>query len=331
MRALFARTLAGAVVVLAAGCTVDDSVLDRALYPCEIDSDCGEGYGCAYAGNVGTSFCTPRPTPCDETSCDGVCTAEGLCVRGCTINADGSATPCPIEGTQCIRFNLMSDQGGCYPINACSLNEQCSTDGSQFCLSSLFVGEGMGSSSRLYCLPQGTSCPAGYMGWPKETPDEMFCFQACGVEDLRCPPATSCFFGYCFPGFYGLACNDDTNCLTGECLPGDAGGVCSERCSSLEALGLTCANLVTDFSRDFLTFVCDPAADVCLARYLEGFPCNSRFVCNEGLECVTFFDAGATQLCRRPCTDAAQCPSNMCHLDPDNPAVGYCLPPVEIR
>ena len=236
--------LACVVAIGAAACTAS-STADKRILPASTTTDCGPGYACTTGSVlVGYDFCAPAPDPCNETTCDGGCTADGTCLRGCDLYADGTAGPCPIEGTTCIRSSSPT-RGVCYPVKSCNRSTDCPAG--EMCLSQAVPDEMGDLPPNLYCVPNPSAtmtCPPGYVYVPFLVEGGL-CAPACSA-DLECPPTFGCLtiarvFGLtadpCFPGVIGTSCTDDTNCIFGQCLAFNGSGakVCTLRCSEVEA------------------------------------------------------------------------------------------------
>lgn len=308
-----------ALWLASAACTPDDAILDDILYRCTTTPDCGPGYGCTTGSAVvGFDFCAPAPSPCDATTCDGRCTQDGTCLRGCDLNPDGTASACPVAGTECVRYASIT-RGVCYPVESCDNNADCAP---AVCLSELLTdGAGM-HPTNLYCLPapRAMTCPDGYV-FVEFLGADGYCVPACS-RDGECPPAFGCLtvarvFGLpvdpCFPGIIGTACTDDTNCLYGRCLAYNGSGakVCTTSCSEIERTpGVDCSSLNSgDFLGDYRAWTCDRARDVCAPGWAPGFPCNEVYPCEPGLECrnVDFGSGMSADVCTTACTRDDDC------------------------
>lgn len=310
------------LVALCSACSPDDAILDDVLYRCRTTPDCGPGYACTTGtAVVGFDFCAPAPSPCDASTCDGRCTQDGTCLRGCDLHADGTTSTCPVEGTECVRY-ASDTRGVCFPVKSCDQTSDCA---SGVCLTEL-LSDGMGRHpSNLYCLPTPNpaapdmECPAGYV-FIAFLGDGGYCVPACSA-DGECPPSFGCFsvarvFNFpvdpCFPGIIGTACTDDTNCLYGECLQFNDSGAkaCTTRCSDIERTpGADCSSLDSaDFLRQYRTWTCNRARDVCAPAYAPGFPCNAAYPCEAGLECRPIdFGMGPRDVCTTTCTRDTDC------------------------
>jgi hypothetical protein len=335
--------LALALVTLAAACTVDDSSLDTALFECASDGSCGAGWGCVRATPYAVDFCAPR---CTATTCDGICTNDGLCLRGCQIYADGTTSTCPGTDFDCIRTSVESDSGVCYPVTVCASDADCSSG--EACLSDEF------HIDRLYCVPSaapGTTCAAGsvsasdfLVGIPP------YCFPTCATADRICPPGFGCLHQTtlaadppapppCIPGIPGISCDDDSNCLFGSCLDtGAPGRVCTITCNEASrrygAAGCDGLSQGNGFDRIF-RMECDPAAGggtdggLCSVRYALGWPsctdATGAYPCTSdppGTSCmpVDTRDGATVDVCTRACTAAEP---TVC--DPRATGRNYCL------
>ena len=337
-----------ALLVLVGGCRVDDTFLDQDLFPCDVDHDCGEGWGCVEATPYATDFCAPH---CDEVSCDGVCTADddgSLCLRACRIYEDGSTSRCAGQGFECIRTSAERDEGICYPVVSCDSSADCPQG--EICLAD-FVGFAPGAATdNYYCVPRdtGTGCP------PRSQPIDVgdgdpLCLATCDPPDSRCPPGFGCLEQaaivsddevVCFPGLHGVPCNDDTNCLLGRCLDTGAGKQCSLSCDAAALLAGGCGGLLSLATVvDALGFECDPTANggrdggLCVTRSSIGFICTTpesdAYVCEAGLDCRAFPTAeGEVRVCTRNCEVDQQCltPGSDGTYCQRSPRGGFCLP-----
>ncbi len=317
------------VAATCSACTPDDAVLETLLYRCRTTPECGPGYACTTGGAVvGFDFCAPAPTPCNESTCDGRCTSDGTCLRGCDLFPTGPAGSCPIEGTTCVRYSNET-RGVCYPVKSCDLTSDCA---SGVCLTELLSDGVGGHPNDLYCLPvpSGMSCQDGFVFLDFLGPDG-YCVPACST-DLECPPTFGCLtiarvFGLtadpCFPGVIGTSCTDDTNCIFGRCLAFNGSGakVCTLRCSEVEATpGSDCSSLeASDFLSAFRSWTCDRALDVCGPTYAPGFPCNAAYPCEAGLECRDLPGGAEANVCTTTCVTDDNCgPRGACYS-------GQCL------
>lgn len=349
------RALFGiAVLALAlAGCQVDRSALSTRLFSCDVSSDCGDGWGCVRASPYATDFCA---TDCDAETCDGICAVQGgarLCLRSCRIQGDGTTSECATEGLSCIRVSTESDDGVCYPVDACNTDADCPED--NLCLGTIAAAAGVSRTDNFYCVPRPKadgSCP------PRSVATDIgvggpLCLATCELSDTRCPPSFGCLTQLglfssgatvpCFPGFYGTPCDDDTNCLLGRCLDtGDSGKQCSISCEEATRLYGGCQNILSTGSiSPFFSLECDPrlrsperapeepADGLCTTHYGIGFPCvpaSDAFPCSDGLSCTHFSSAaGDLDLCTRRCLGDRQC--NQGEDSPRNYCFGgYCFP-----
>ena len=324
----------------ASGCQVDEGFLDDDLFPCDVGRDCGEGWGCVKATPYASDFCAPQ---CDETSCDGVCTqqdGQALCLRGCRIHADGTASDCGGRGFECIRVSAERSDGVCYPVTPCEATLDCGEG--ELCLSELVAVSPGAASARYYCVPQdvGAGCPARSRPIDVGTAEPL-CLATCNPPDTRCPPGFGCLEQaalftdgdvLCFPGIYGVPCDDDTNCLLGRCLDTGAGRQCSVSCDEAARLAGGCAALPNLAGAvGALAFECDPAANdgvdggLCVTRSGLGFICTTpqsdAYTCEDGLDCHVFpTGGGEVRICTRECANDHQC-----NQAPGGTTEAYCL------
>lgn len=336
----------GVLALSLAACSVDDATLRSRLYPCATSSDCGPGWGCVKASPYAPDFCAPS---CD-TPCDGICAsdptiASGLCLRGCTINADGSTSACQGPQFSCIRINVQSSRGVCYPVSVCDVapgSRQGSCAAGQDCLSLTDHVSTMGFvADDLYCVPAAPrtatdpACPSGSILFPpdnlrRDPMGPQTCSPTCSVTDKRCPPAFGCFtqapsiFGvppFCIYGIYGIACDNDSNCFAGTCMSVPMqGNICTVTCEDAEMLapGRGCPGLLDFFGgagSSFYTMACDVASDRCAVQYSlayipcsAGYPCTGELRAGEPLDCRTFGSGtSAFSLCSTTCTVDTDC------------------------
>src|SRR5262245_58329850 len=112
-------------MVLAA-CSVDTEGYKNRLYTCDVTSldtaACGAGYGCyGAARQLGApDFCAPTCDSGTPAPSGQVCTESSLLDR-CDPTAGGG---CP-AGMNCIRTDLISNEGVCLPISPCTKNADC--------------------------------------------------------------------------------------------------------------------------------------------------------------------------------------------------------------
>jgi len=309
-----------AVVGIAAlsACTVDTAVLATGFFVCHGDNDCGDGFGCLRAQPYGPDFCAPICDPEDTSSCDGICTRvvdstryEGLCLHGCGISNDGTASGCPAPELSCVRTGSGSD-GVCHSARGCSSSADCAAG--DLCLTEpaatirQFLDLDI-EADHFYCLPGSEpptaatptgTCPDGT--WPAHFPvgfdpvtreriEKLGCVAGCSAVNPRCPPAFGCLVTrpivtgvgqtYCVPGFYGVPCTDDSNCLFGRCLETGYGlRYCTETCNDAARLG-SCERLVEPrVVGGTMRLVCDPSQNggaeggVCVPEFGIGGACS---------------------------------------------------------
>lgn len=342
MRAASSWIVAPILLSVVSACVVDDGVLDTRLFHCDTDLQCGEGFGCATGAPLTANFCARAPSECGASSCDGVCTQEGLCLQGCVIR-DGQASACDTEGMTCVRGTLTGERGVCYPLATCTTSADC--ESTEICLSEVFQAFARAVPNakldHFYCVPrrQAGRCPEDYV--PLLADPRVECYPRCTPEESLCPPAYGCATFYlddvatpvCVPGFYGTACTDDASCLLGRCVESFGGlKVCTERCSDVERVpGNTCENLSSsDLFGAQRVFQCDRTRDLCVPKYFLGTPCNEAYRCVDGLQCVGFrnMDGTPLQLCTADCAADVDCNGgptgpNFCRLF--DTGGGYCF------
>ncbi|AKF11037.1 hypothetical protein [Sandaracinus amylolyticus] len=336
------------IVVLAlcaAGCSVErpDDLLTR-LWTCEVQEDCLDGWRCADRSVLGEDFCRPACDPADASSCDGYCTRNGECLSRCTLLGDG-ATECP-DGHSCVRTDLLSGEGVCYPVETCSRSDECAQG--TLCFNDVFdlppVLPGVSyASDQLYCVAvpdEMMRCPTGYLVAPAAGDSPATCLPRCDSAGSRCPPGLTCLreLGYlfaqpgasaCYPGSWGVPCDDDAQCLLGRCLAiGEGRRACTYGCGEADRVfeGDGCEAL-EEASRglrlDALEVRCLEAEgrDVCAPLGTTGAPCNDDMRCAEGLECRRFLAGGSiVRFCSRDCASDAEC------NDARAPLTAYCEP-----
>lgn len=335
--------------LLWAGCTVDSGYLDRDLYPCEVDSDCGAGWGCVRGAPYAADFCAPS---CESTPCDGICAIQGdrsLCLRGCRIRDDGTTSDCAGEDFSCVRTSAEMDDGICYPAMACSGSSDCAE--AEVCLSDFVsLGPGNAVGDHLYCVPapdDDLACPARSVPVTFGDLGDL-CLATCDPPDTRCPPGFGCLrqaavFSdeevLCFPGLYGVPCDDDTNCVYGRCLDTGPSKQCTLSCDAAAELAGGCGNVSSLATVvDALAFECDPNAGesgLCATRSSLGFLCTTpesdAYVCADDLECRSFPSGdGEVRLCTSPCSIDQQCnrPGDSANFCLRGFGPGACLPKV---
>ena len=354
MRSSRNALLALALVASVAGCTVDDSSLNTALFPCTNDAACGQGWGCKRATPYASDFCAARCVPGDPASCDGICTADDLCLPACRI--DESTSACPSDGYSCIRTSIDSTTGICYPVTVCDAVTDCAPG--EACLSTDF------ELTKLYCIPtsETSSCGAGSRSLADVIPGASpYCLATCADVDSVCPPGFGCltqlrFFRtdtatppLCFPGVAGVACADDTNCLVGRCLnTGPGGKVCTITCNEASRLygaaGCSAASAGNLFE-EFFSMECDPTADggreggLCSVHYDIGWvgctPPGGAYPCvtsPAGTACVAVNSGGMEiNVCTGACTTSSECnrgtsDRNYCAGITAGMPTGFCVP-----
>lgn len=330
MRALALAFVLGLATI--AGCTVERprDLLER-LWTCESDADCLDGWGCADRSVLGEDFCRPACDPADPRSCDGYCTATGECLARCELLGDG-ASACP-DGHACVRTNLLSSRGVCFPTETCSRSDEC-PQGSR-CFNDVFglpaILPGIEyASDQLYCVavPDETDrCPSGYLVASGQ--GGLTCLPRCDSEGSRCPPALTCLreVGYlfaqpgasaCYPGYWTLPCTDDAQCVVGRCLPiGEGRRACTYGCGEADRVfgspGGGCAALEEagrGLRLDALEVRCEEAegADVCVPLGGHGAPCNDEMRCAAGLDCRAFLSGTSlVRFCSRDCVEDREC------------------------
>lgn len=331
------------VAMIAMACTVErpGDLLTR-LWTCEVAEDCLEGWGCADRSVLGEDFCRPACDPAEPASCAGHCTRTGECLARCTLLGDG-ATPCP-EGHACVRTDLLSGEGVCFPAPTCSRSDECA-QGTR-CFNDVFdlppVLPGVSyASDQLYCVAvpdEAMRCPSGYLLAPGEGDVAPACLPRCDSAGSRCPPGLTCLreLGYlfaqpgasaCYPGTWGLPCDDDAQCLLGRCLPiGEGRKACTYGCREADRVfgGDGCATLgeaARGLRLDALDVRCLEAEgrDVCVPLGTAGATCNDDLRCGDGLECRAFLSGGSVvRFCSRDCAGDAEC------NHPSAPLTAFC-------
>lgn len=341
-----ARIFGLLVIALLGACSVDAPYLDTGLYACEVDGDCGEGWGCVRGAPYVNDFCAPS---CDRMSCDGICTVQGdrrLCLRGCRIREDGTTSDCAGDDFVCIRASAEVDEGICYPTQACSESSQCGD--SHVCLSDFVaLAPGNADGDHLYCVPTPDDagvCPARSV--PVETAGAELCLATCDPPDTRCPPGFGCLLQsavgsddevLCFPGVYGVPCDDDTNCVYGQCTDIGPSKQCSLSCDEAAAIAGGCGNVLSLGTLvDQLAFECDPTlgdGGTCVTRSALGFICTTpesdAYTCADDLICRSFpTEDGEVKLCTSECAIDQQCnrPGESTNFCLRGFGPGACLP-----
>src|SRR5438046_2934088 len=105
------------VVAALTACSVDTDRFQNRLYTCDVTSAdtsaCGAGFGCyGAARQLGApDFCAPSCEP-GSAPAGTVCTDSSLLDK-CSPSASGG---CP-AGMNCIRTDLLGDDGVCLPIS----------------------------------------------------------------------------------------------------------------------------------------------------------------------------------------------------------------------
>lgn len=350
------RALALALAAIAcgalAGCTVDrPSDLTSRLWTCDEDGDCIDGWGCADRSVLGEDFCRPACDRGDPSSCDGICTRSGECLATCTLLGDGTSA-CP-PGHECVRTDLLGDEGVCFPTATCSRSDEC--EGGARCFNDVFalpaiVPGTTYASDHLYCVAvpdEADRCATGYVLVPSlDAAEESLCLPRCDTEGSRCPPDLTCLrdLGFlfaqpgtspCYPGYWALPCDDDAQCMVGRCLEVAPGGVraCTYECGDADrvfgrAAGGGC-RAIEDATRglrlDALTVRCESVAgaDVCVPLGTTGAPCNDDMICAPGLDCRAFRSGESVlRFCSRDCGDDQDC--NYAGA----PITAYCARPI---
>ena len=237
-------------VLLLAACSVDQSAYQNKIYTCDVTSGdsqaCGDGYGCyGAARQLGSpDFCAPT---CEGDGTNSVC-SQGFSLQKCSPNLSG---PCP-QGTNCIRTDLIADEGVCLPIANCTENKDCRDPVRRECFSTEMTRNygGLGTDLKKdheFCFQNGCSrtgeaCEPGTTCLPlvlgAGVPD--VCTPDCDA-DKRCPPNFICstLFSsqnthpYCIPGFLGFRCAASLDCVIGTCeMPGmSPRKVCTTNCN----------------------------------------------------------------------------------------------------
>src|SRR5262249_23298107 len=122
-------------LVLSHGCLDDRARVAASVFTCDpgetsANRDCGKGFVCYTAAqSLGSSICLPRCHPSQPTSCSGVCTSAGECLKRCTVKQSGG---CP-AGLTCVRTTISplesgSNDGVCLPVGAtCVSSPQCTS------------------------------------------------------------------------------------------------------------------------------------------------------------------------------------------------------------
>jgi hypothetical protein len=312
-------------LLLIAACSVDQNAYDNKLYTCDIasadTSACGAGYGCYGAvGQLGApNFCAPT---CTEDGPSTVC-SQGSSLQKCQPSQTGQ---CP-EGMNCIRTDLIEDQGVCLPMATCTENKDCKDPIRRECfsveMSRTYVGRTDFKKDHEFCFQNGCgnsgeACQPGTVCLPNllgpGAPD--VCTPDCDAE-RRCPPNFICstLFSaqdahpYCIPGFLGFRCSSSLDCVLGTCeMPGmGPRTVCTESCNSdADCVGYNNTSFVLP-----ATFVCQNNKCLSPTLTLLDFCQVGAMDCQTGEVCTrSFLDTlpQGTGICVGTCTPGGSCP-----------------------
>jgi hypothetical protein len=296
----------------------------------------------ATALGAASGFCAPA---CDGTTAPGpdrppspasaaddsttMCLTTGASLRRCHPSDDDAqrgTRACP-AGLECMRTDLIADDGLCTTAPLCYGSKTCQTADRPFCGGDL-VGMYFKPDPRLHtdhlpcmkalCHTTGSACPASEMCLPDvvrvaSAPPDL-CMPGC--VNLRCPPNYECWQRLsaagppvCVPALAGVRCADSQDCLVGDCLPiGEPGfDACTVTCASDDDCKL--------FDGPRGAFVCAPALDSGL-RYcvtpeiFTGTLCNDDTQCRPSEKCVfSSVNQGPTDIgyCLVPCAPDGTC------------------------
>lgn len=322
---------------MAPGCQVSTDVLYERTFFCDgaaVTDSCGstrqgQSMTCYKARQVGArDFCTER---CAEGRPDAEgngwrCVDTKAKLRTCRPS-DGAGS-CAQPDTECLRTNVLGDEGVCMTMNTCSEDAQCRDPGRPSCMGPLIrnwyggaAGVHADHSSCLQtgcrarnsaCSP-GESCLPNVLG-PESSPLDI-CVPNCD-ENLNCPPNYFCYRkvsgaavpAVCIPGILGFRCLSSMDCLVGECKDtGDGYKLCVTECAS----DADCAR----FGSTRGPFMCAPNAGgrkFCQnPRAFVGSNCRSDNDCRSHESCVArspYYDAPMTLgECRPRCGPELPC------------------------
>jgi hypothetical protein len=253
-RALVGALAAGAVLIAGAaaidGCGDDRAHTASLIYYCDptsptADHDCGDNYACYSATqSLGHAFCVPTCAHADATTCDGVCTVAGECLKRCTVPDDPMKDPCQ-PPLSCVRRTVspieaaQGNDGVCLAVNqVCSTDEQCTSSVFNACSGSITAGHDISGSvcADFGCAANGSACepgssclkkvlPAGVQTADVCTPDCVPRRDASMKPVFECPPGFMCLstafpaenLHICAPGSAGWLCADGLDCVAGGC------------------------------------------------------------------------------------------------------------------
>jgi hypothetical protein len=263
MTAHLGRSAAWLGVLVAGSCQVSSDILHEKLYFCDGASPAetcgsnrdGEPMVCYTAQQIGgRDFCTDR---CSEKEPDAErpgwrCADTRSRLRTCKPS-DGERA-CPQPETQCLRTNLLEDEGVCVTMSTCSSNDDCLDQTRPACMAPMIrdfyphapgIKTDHSSCVQTGCVKFRTGCGRGEsclpLALPTSAADMDFCVPNCD-RHLNCPPNYFCLRkvsgasepAVCIPGILGFKCNSSMDCLLGECRESGSFKVCTSRCDSDE-------------------------------------------------------------------------------------------------
>jgi hypothetical protein len=338
------RGLVSGVVILGA-CSVDASKLEDRLYVCDPGTaadQCGtDSTGrpmTCFAGDQlgGGGFCTAT---CDNPTVwshgGDVCLSSHAELAFCQPRSGDARATCPLDGQNCLRTDVLKDEGVCVAAPVCEEDQDCSATFPRYtCLGTLLrtlYGPGAGlTTDHLHCVvegcdAQGSACPEGEVCLPKvvarsSSPPDI-CVPKCDAA-LNCPPNHLCYRkvsgsavpAVCIPGLLGFGCTSDNDCLMGTCVADEGRGVCTIACTDdaecarfSDARGpFVCADLAaTSPNAPEWRFCMNPVS-------LGGTTCTSNANCKPEEVCTgeqpVLSPGEQPHECRLPCTSSAECP-----------------------
>jgi len=255
---------------------------------CTVQDTCNSDGTCADNGFV------PRDTPCGSPAASECDLADSCNGAGtCSANYRLAGTACGDPGTPCVNQDVCNGTGSCLDVGTNAAGTPCADDGNP-CTDDICGADGscqhipnqMPCDDSLFCNGADT-CSAGgctlHTGNPCPGPDgDTNCSETCNEVAKSCslpdPDGSLCDDK--------LFCNGTEVCQAGVCVSQNI-----DPCPNGGAYG--------GDDDDDCRESCDEFTNTCTAPDPNGMPCNDTLFCTGG-------DVG------NPCTQDADCTSNLC-------------------
>lgn len=368
--------LAAVGFVASSACKVDREEFHAKLWSCNpsaADPACGtdiEGAAmtCVAAYQLGgrnfcASSCDRTQTPTEDNVCvpsgrESAGPQSGARLRACSPatddRSDGGKGACGSEELQCLRTDLVKDEGVCLTVATCSTNSDCRDPVRAVCMGQL-LRDNYGEKAQLksdhtYCVQGGcrarkTACSPGETCLrdvlPRTSRPSDICVPNCDANN-NCPANYLCFNEIyskiadpiCIPGLLGFRCRTSLDCLLGECVATSAGAGQGPGGNGINMCMMPCEDDkdCAKYDSEHGTLFCAQQQNgkkFCTgARAYNGWICNQASDCLFGETCARVSSESRTGNCFFPCNPDGSCPSPGGVNHTCVPQVGNAGPPV---